>query len=116
MVNKRVIGFGQLVRPIVKRTEKEEIKRDHAKPVKNSGRGVNKGDASLHKFLLDYKHNGKSFTLNHKSWLKMRKDAWNANYKYPCISVVLGENSETKVAIIEWEVFVELIKGSEYEK
>jgi hypothetical protein len=45
----------------------------------------------------------------------MRKDAWNANYKYPCVSVVYGENSETKVAIIDWEVFQDLIKGSEYE-
>ena len=45
----------------------------------------------------------------------MRKDAWNSNYKYPCISVVLGDDSESKVAIIDWDVFKELIKGSEYE-
>jgi hypothetical protein len=45
----------------------------------------------------------------------MRKDAWNANYKYPCISVVFGENSESKVAIIDWEVLQDLIKGSDYE-
>ncbi len=99
----------------MKRTEKEEIKRDNAKAVKNSGRGLRKGDASLHKFLVDYKHNEKTFTLTLKAWTKMRKDAWNANYKYPCISVVFGENSETKVAIIDWEVFQDLIKGSEYE-
>ena len=40
----------------MKRTEQEEIKRDKAKAVKNSGRGIRKGDASLNKFLLDYKH------------------------------------------------------------
>jgi hypothetical protein len=45
----------------------------------------------------------------------MRKDAWNSNYKYPCISVVLGSDSESKVAIIDWEVFRELVKGTEYE-
>lgn len=99
----------------MKRTEKEEIKRDKAKPVKNSGRGINKGDASFHQFLLDYKHNEKTFTLKLKDWLKLRKDAWKAGHKYPCISVVLGEHSETKVAIVEWEVFLELLKGSDYE-
>jgi hypothetical protein len=99
----------------MKRTEKEEIKKDKAKAIKNSGRGIRKGDAMLNKFLLDYKHNGKNFTLTHKNWLKMRKDAWNSNYRYPCISVVLGENSETKVAIVDWEVFRELVEGSEYE-
>jgi hypothetical protein len=99
----------------MKRTEKEEIKRDKAKAVKNSGRGLRKGDAEFHNFLLDYKHNGSSFTLTRLGWLKMRKDAWKANHKYPCISVVLGEDSDVKVAIIEWEVFKELIKDSEYE-
>lgn len=99
----------------MKRTEKEEIKRDKAKAVKNSGRGLKKGDASLHKFLVDYKHNEKTFTLTLKAWAKMRKDAFNANYKYPCISVVFGENSETKVAIIDWDVFQDLIEGSEYQ-
>lgn len=99
----------------MKRDEKQEIKRDKAKAVKNSGRGIKKGDAVYHKFLLDYKHNAKTFTLSHEAWLKMRKDAWKSNYLFPCISVVLGDNSETKVAIIEWDVFVELIKGSDYE-
>ena len=99
----------------MKRTEKEEIKKDKAKPVKNSGRGFKKGDAEFHEFLLDYKHNGASFTLTRIAWMKMRKDAWKANHKYPCISVVLGEDSDVKVAIIEWHVFKELIKDSDYE-
>ena len=99
----------------MKRTEKEEIKKDKAKAVKNSGRGLKKGDAYLNKFLVDYKHNEKSFTLTLKAWQKMRKDSWNANYKYPCISVVMGCDSESKVAIIDWEVFRELVEGTEYE-
>ena len=99
----------------MKRDEKQEIKRDKAKAVKNSGRGLKKGDATYHSFVIDYKHNASTFTLSREAWIKMRKDAWNANYKYPCISVVFGENSETKVAIIDWEVFQELVKGSEYE-
>lgn len=99
----------------MKRDEKQEIKRDKAKAVKNSGRGLKKGDATFHNFLLDYKHNGTSFTLSNEAWMKMRKDAWRSNYRYPCISVVLGADSETKVAIIDWDVFTDLIEGSEYE-
>lgn len=99
----------------MKRNEKEEIKKDGAKAVKNSGRGYQKGDAKFHQFLLDYKHNGSSFTLSRTSWIKMRKDAWRSNYMYPCISVVLGEDSDVKVAIIDWQVFKELIEGSDYE-
>ena len=40
----------------MKRDENQEAKRDKAKPVKNSGRGFRKGDATFHRFLLDYKH------------------------------------------------------------
>ena len=99
----------------MKRTEKEEIKKDKAKGVKNSGRGFKKGDAVLNKFLVDYKHNEKTFTLTHENWNEHRKNAWKSNYAYPCISVVFGENSETKVAIIDWDVFKELVEGSDYE-
>lgn len=99
----------------MKRDEKQEIKKDGAKGVKNSGRGLKKGDATFHKFLLDYKHNASTYTLSREAWIKMRKDAWRSNYRYPCISVVLGDNSDTKVAIIDWEVFKELIEGSEYD-
>ena len=31
------------------------------------------------------------------------------------ISVVLGEDSDTKVAIIEWDLFRELMKDSDYD-
>lgn len=99
----------------MKRTEKEEAKRDGAKLVKNSGRGFRKGDATMNQFVVDYKHNGSSFTLTRAAWLKLRKDAWRQNYKYPCIGVVFGEDSDTKVAIVDWDVFQDLIEGSEYE-
>ena len=98
-----------------KRTEKEEIKKDGAQGVKNSGRGMRKGDAKLGEFLVDYKHNEKTFTLTRTAFRKLRADAWNTQYKHPCISVVLGGDSDTKVAVIEWEVFMELLKGSVYE-
>ena len=99
----------------MKRNEKEEARRDSAKPVKNSGRGLKKGDATMGEFIIDYKHNGKTFTLTRDAWVKLRKDAWNSNYKHPLISVVLGEDSDVKVGIIEWHLLKELIEGSEYE-
>jgi hypothetical protein len=100
----------------MKRTEKQEIKKDKAKSVKNSGRGIKKGDARFYEFLVDYKHNKKTFVLSHKNWLSLRKEAWKDNYKYPCVSVVMGTDSETKVAIIDWEVFKELIGDTAYGK
>lgn len=99
----------------MKRNEKEEAKRDGAKQVKNSGRGFRKGDAVMNKFVIDYKHNGKSFSLTREGWIKLRKDAWKSTYKHPCLSVVLGPDSDVKVAIIEWDVFKELIENSDYE-
>ena len=94
----------------MKRNEKEAAKRDSAKPVKNSGRGLKKGDATMGEFIIDYKHNGKTFTLTRDAWIKLRKDAWNSNYKHPLISVVLGEDSDVKVGIIEWHLLKELIE------
>lgn len=99
----------------MKRNEKEEAKRDGAKQVKNSGRGFRKGDAVMNKFVIDYKHNGKSFSLTREGWIKLRKDAWKSTYKHPCLSIVLGPDSDVKVAIIEWDVFKELIENSDYE-
>ena len=99
----------------MKRNEKEEAKRDGAKQVKNSGRGFRKGDAVMNKFVIDYKHNGKSFSLTREGWIKLRKDAWKSTYKHPCLSIVLGPDSDVKVAIIEWDVFKELIENRDYE-
>ena len=99
----------------MKRTEKEEIKRDGAKAVKNSGRGMRKGDAMKNNFLIDYKHCEKSHTVSLVNWRKHAKDSWNENYKHPLLCVVLGKDSERKLAVIEWSVFTELEKGSDYE-
>jgi hypothetical protein len=99
----------------MKRTEKEEIKRDGAKAVKNSGRGMRKGDAMKNNFLIDYKHCEKSHTVSLVNWRKHAKDSWNENYKHPLLCLVLGKDSERKLAVIEWSVFTELVKGSDYE-
>ena len=99
----------------MKRTEKEEIKRDGAKAVKNSGRGMRKGDAMRNQFLIDYKHCEKSHTVSVVNWRKLAKDAWNEHYKHPLLCLVLGDNSQHKLAVIEWPVFLELMEGSDYE-
>ena len=99
----------------MKRTEKEEIKRDGAKAVKNSGRGMRKGDAMKNNFLIDYKHCEKSHTVSLVNWRKHAKDSWNENYKHPLLCFVLGKDSERKLAVIEWSVFTELVEGSDYE-
>ena len=72
----------------MKRTEKEEIKKDGAKAVKNSGRGMRKGDAMKNAFLIDYKHCGKSHTVSLVNWKKHAKDAWNEHYKHPLLCLV----------------------------
>lgn len=95
----------------MKRDEASEIKRDKAKAVKNSGRGFRKGDATLHCFLVDYKHYAKSYTITRNNWLKIAKDSWKSTYKYPCLSLVLGEESDTKIAVIDTEVFYEMAVG-----
>ena len=55
--------------------EAREIKMDGARPVKNSGRGLRKGDAVLYDLLIDYKDYTESFTINRKKWLKHAKDS-----------------------------------------
>lgn len=89
------------------RGEKREAKLDGAVPVKNSGRGFKKGDAVLDsEWLIDYKHNEKTFTLKESSWSKHSKDAWNNDQQKPLIKVVFGNGR--MVAIVDWDDFLEL--------
>ena len=74
-----------------------------------------KGDAMRNQFLIDYKHCEKSHTVSVVNWRKLAKDAWNEHYKHPLLCLVLGENSQHKLAVIEWPVFLELVEGSDYE-
>jgi len=93
------------------RGERREAKLDQARPVKNSGRGERKGDAVLNnQFLIDYKHNAKSFVLSKKNWDKHAKDAWNDGHYEPLIKVIFDDNSA--VAIIEWNTFKEFLNDN----
>jgi hypothetical protein len=81
-------------------SEKSESKRIGAKQHKNSGRGTHKGDATWENFTVDFKEVGKSFTLNKEVWAKATTDAIRNNND-PAIVVVIGEDSKTRLAVIE---------------
>ena len=86
--------------------EKRQAKMDGATPVRNSGRGFHKGDAVWRDYLVDYKHNAKTFTLTNKSWAKHAKDAWNEGHKIPMIKVIFEDGTE--VAMVPWDTLVAL--------
>lgn len=99
---------GSRLTPDYNKLEKKQAKKDGATLVRNSGRGVEKGDAKLGQFLIDYKFNAKSFQLGLENWKKMKKDAWGNGMRSPVISIVFED--KTQVAIVEWEWFMELIE------
>lgn len=86
--------------------EKRQAKMDGATPVRNSGRGFRKGDAVWNDYLVDYKHNAKTFTLTAKNWAKHAKDAWNEDHRIPMVKVIFEDGTE--VAMIPWDTLVEL--------
>ena len=90
--------------------ERSEAKRMGAKTVKNSGRGLVKGDGRWHNFVVDWKFARKSFTLNKDVWAKVVTDTIKSDKeKNPALIIVLGEGNETvRLAIIEQEVLEQL--------
>lgn len=94
-------------KPDWNRKEKRSARKDGAVVVANSGRGFKKGDALLEEeWLIDYKHNEKTFTLKSESWSKHSRDAWNEGQYKPLIKVIYGDGR--MVAIIDWDDFLEL--------
>lgn len=95
--------------------EFREAKRDGAKLVKNSGRGFHKGDALIgDEFMVDYKHNAKSFSLTNKNWKKLVLDAWGEDRRSPIIKVIFED--DTKIGIIDWAWLQEFIELYEFDK
>jgi hypothetical protein len=93
-------------------SERSETSRLGAKAIKNSGRGIKKGDATWENFTVDFKEYPKGFTVN-KEILSMYK-IFAFKYKHdPAIVVVLGEtNRKTRLAIIELSLLEQLIEGN----
>jgi hypothetical protein len=93
-------------------SEKNEIERDGARPQKNSGRGkIEKGDATLGIWLIDYKEYDESFGVSRKVWAKLRSDAFRAQQRQPALKLVLGsEDARAKLRlwVIEDGMFHEM--------
>jgi hypothetical protein len=94
-------------------SERAEIKRDGAKGQKNSGRGdYQKGDATWHNFVVDYKEYAKSISVSKDMWAKICTDTFKVSRdKSPVLKLVLGgEGSKTRLAVIEWAMLEQLIE------
>ncbi len=93
-------------------SERSEIKRDNAKPQKNSGRGqYQKGDAKWYNFLVDYKEANSSFTLNKDVWAKICTDTSKVSRDmHPALKIIIGSDNKVRLGILEWSKLEELIE------
>jgi len=94
-------------------SEKSEVKRDKAKPQKNSGRGnYQKGDSQWHNFVVDYKEYEKSISISKSIWAKICTDTFKVSRdKYPVLKIILGkDNQKTRLAVIEWSLLEQLVE------
>lgn len=92
-------------------SEDREAARDGARLHRNSGRGViEKGDASLGEFCIDYKEYDQSFSVSRTVWAKCTKDALRMR-KHPALKLVLGDknlNTKLRLWVIEDAMFHEM--------
>jgi hypothetical protein len=98
-------------------TEAKEIKRDGARAQRNSGRGIlEKGDATLSCFLIDYKEYDESFSVSRTNWAKLQSDAFRAQQRQPAFRLVLGskeENHKLRLWVISDNMFKEMLDAWE---
>lgn len=95
-------------------SERREIARDGARAQKNSGRGkIQKGDAIVDGYLIDYKEYGKSISINKEIWRKICTDAMKSGKELePVLKLVLGEEGNfVRLAVISWSEFERLREG-----
>ncbi|AXH49210.1 Holliday junction resolvase [Streptomyces phage Blueeyedbeauty] len=101
-------------------SEADEIKRDGATPVKNSGRskGTNKGDAILEPFLVDYKEYNKTFGVSKEFWAKISTDAINNGRRQPALKLVIRDSDDpesrtpkTRLWVIGDSMFHEMLEA-----
>lgn len=98
-------------------SERAEAKRDGAKQQKNSGRGAyQKGDATWHDFVVDYKEYEKSISITREIWAKICTDTFKVSRdKFPVLKLILGDKTKTRLAVIEWALLEQLIECWEKE-
>lgn len=80
-------------------SEASEIKRLGAKAVKNSGRGLMKGDCILEPFLIDIKEYANSFSVSRDNWAKLQADAIQNGRRQPMFYLSLGKQDETPLRV-----------------
>ena len=95
-------------------SERGEVKRDGAKAQKNSGRGdYQKGDATWHNFVVDYKEYSKSISISEEIWAKICTDTFKVSRSHhPLLKLILGAGTrKTRLAVVEWELFEEMVES-----
>lgn len=99
-------------------SEKNEVKRDGARAIKNSGRGqYQKGDAMLDIFTIDYKTYPKGFTVNKDNWAKICYDAMRNGHSEPALKVILGEGAnKTRLWIVAEHIIEDYIRLRQLEE
>jgi hypothetical protein len=93
--------------------EQAEIKRVGGTPVKNSGRGLQKGDFILGPFLGDIKEYGKSFAVTQEMWAKISTDSIKNGKRQPTLRLVIGEEGKprTRLWVIGDSMFQEMLEA-----
>jgi hypothetical protein len=93
-------------------SERSEARKDGARLQKNSGRGkIQKADAILNDWSIDYKEYAESFSISRKVWAKVCTDAFTNGPDFiPVIKLILG--GKTRIAIVAWS-YLEYLKECE---
>lgn len=92
-------------------SERSEIKRDGAKAQKNSGRGqIQKGDARLGPFIVDYKEYEKGFRITPENWGKICEDAFRSGRAIPALKLILGDNPKVRLWVVEESIIEEYLE------
>lgn len=97
-------------------SEAGEAKRDGARLQRNSGRGLlEKGDATLGPFCVDYKEYDKTFGVSRAVWAKCTKDAFRMRLQ-PALKLILGDKDSTekvRLWVISDIMFKEMLEAWE---
>jgi hypothetical protein len=92
-------------------SEELEAKRDGATLHRNSGRGtIEKGDARLGPFCIDYKEYTEQFGVSRLVWGKTTRDALHMRLQ-PALKLVLGgeDNKKVRLWVINDVMFHEML-------
>jgi hypothetical protein len=92
------------------RAEELRARKDGATLVKNSGRGMRKGDARIGSTLIDYKFTeSKSFSINVEKFKEFEKQAYKEGYD-PVIVAIFEAHKGKAIAMVDWDELRELLE------